>query len=315
MVFIHLMNTIDEYHLDGRLLSMFVAVHETGSVTAAALALNVTQSTVSHGLNRLRDITGDALFVPRGRGITPTEKADALIGDARQILIGMKRFTQSDTYDPASDVRAFTVAATDYEIERFVKPFIKVLRSKAPNVQIRAMRFHSDDEWARSLREGHFDVVLAPEMKAAESDLMQRRISVDDHDVCYYDPAMRDAPKDIDAYCAASHVIMNSGPFRKTETDRILRDSGRERHIVASLPGFGGVATILRGSDLVALMPASLQDSIFSGLGHCEPAFTTPKYTISCIWHTRVHASPRHKWMRSQFPLTNGKPVSQKPTL
>ncbi|MFS4583573.1 helix-turn-helix domain-containing protein [Phaeobacter sp. C3_T13_0] len=52
-------------------MTTFVTVYECGSVTAAAQELSITQSTVSHGLNRLREITGNAMFVPVGRGITP----------------------------------------------------------------------------------------------------------------------------------------------------------------------------------------------------------------------------------------------------
>ena len=69
------MNDFDWSDLDARLLQLLVAVVEAGSITGAAQALGVTQSAVSHQLDKLRAITGDALFVKSGRGIVATARA------------------------------------------------------------------------------------------------------------------------------------------------------------------------------------------------------------------------------------------------
>ncbi|MDZ4123041.1 MAG: LysR family transcriptional regulator, partial [Hydrogenophaga sp.] len=61
------MNDFDWSDLDTRLLQLLVAVVEAGSITGAAQSLGVTQSAVSHQLDKLRRITGDALFVKSGR--------------------------------------------------------------------------------------------------------------------------------------------------------------------------------------------------------------------------------------------------------
>ena len=69
----------DYADLDGRLLKLLLAVVETGSITGAALQLGVTQSAVSHLLDKLRAITGDPLFVKSGRGIVATQRALLLL--------------------------------------------------------------------------------------------------------------------------------------------------------------------------------------------------------------------------------------------
>ncbi|WP_170330247.1 LysR family transcriptional regulator [Ruegeria arenilitoris] len=297
------MNELDELALDGRLLTMLVKVHETGSVTAAAHDLNVTQSTVSHGLNRLRSITGDDLFVPMGRTITPTEKADTLVAEAKEILHRMQCFSRADTYDPAQDTRPFSIAATDYEIELIIRPFIHRLRRLAPQVQIRVRRALPDREWVQLLRSGEVDLVLAPELKTLETDIKQRRVLEDDRDVVYFDASQRTAPDSLDSYCTADHVIMALSASGKTSVDQILATMGRSRRIAVSLPGFSSIAAVLAGSDMVALMPVRLRDSTFLGLAFCPPPFAMPTETISCIWHVRSDASERHIWMRKQIQL------------
>lgn len=66
---------MDPLDLDGHALQLLLAVHEEGSVTRAAQRLGLTQSAVSHALDKLRALTGDALFVRSGRGIVATAQA------------------------------------------------------------------------------------------------------------------------------------------------------------------------------------------------------------------------------------------------
>ena len=73
------MSDFDHFDLDGHSLRLLVAVVEEGAVTRAAWRLGVTQSAVSHGLDKLRAIVGDPLFVRSGRGIVPTARALALV--------------------------------------------------------------------------------------------------------------------------------------------------------------------------------------------------------------------------------------------
>lgn len=69
------MSGIDHLRLDGNLLQLFVAVMETGSISNVAERLNVSQSAVSHQVEKLRAIVGDPLFVKSGPGIVATPRA------------------------------------------------------------------------------------------------------------------------------------------------------------------------------------------------------------------------------------------------
>lgn len=282
---------------------MLVQIHDTGSITAAAAAMNVTQSTVSHGLKRLRAIADDELFVPLGRGIAPTERADQLVLEAREILERMARFARSEAYAPGHDTLPFTIAATDYEVEMIIKPFVRQLREAAPRVQLRVVRARPDREWVALLRSGEVDLVLAPELTTAESDIKQRRVLHDDNDTVYYDAQQRGAPDKLDAYCAADHIIVAPGSFGKTLVDHALAELGRTRRIAVSLPSFASVATVLRGTDMVAMMPWRLHSSFFSGLAYCPLPVSLPPDAIASIWHIKADTSPRHAWMREQIRL------------
>lgn len=64
--------------VDLNLLKTFEALHDESSASRAALRLGVTQSAISAGLRRLRDLYGDPLFVRTGRGLAPTLRANQL---------------------------------------------------------------------------------------------------------------------------------------------------------------------------------------------------------------------------------------------
>ena len=135
------MNDIDDsgrIELDGRLLQALVAVHEEGSLTRAAQRLGLTQSAVSHAVERLRGITGDALFVRSGRGIVPTARADALVAGARRLIAELRDFGQAGAFDPAQLRRTLTIAANDLQRDLLLPPLLERLRAQAPGVLLRA---------------------------------------------------------------------------------------------------------------------------------------------------------------------------------
>lgn len=54
----------------------FLAVHRSGSLSAAARSVGLTQPAVSAQLNTLERLVGERLFVRNARGVTPTATAD-----------------------------------------------------------------------------------------------------------------------------------------------------------------------------------------------------------------------------------------------
>ncbi|OXY81430.1 LysR substrate-binding domain-containing protein [Oceanimonas doudoroffii] len=65
-------------------LKAFDAIVSTGSLRAAAQALSITQSAVSHQLRRLEDSLGVALVARSGRGVVPTAEGRRLAEGLRE---------------------------------------------------------------------------------------------------------------------------------------------------------------------------------------------------------------------------------------
>ncbi len=69
-----------------RQLQFFVAAAEAGSVTGAARALSISQSSVTEAIRALEDDLGVSLFDRQARGLVITHKGSAFLRHARQIL-------------------------------------------------------------------------------------------------------------------------------------------------------------------------------------------------------------------------------------
>ncbi|WP_165665808.1 LysR family transcriptional regulator [Metapseudomonas otitidis] len=65
-------------NVDMKSLQVFLCMLRECNVTRTAQQLHMSQSAVSHTLTRLRVLFDDPLFVSMGRGMLPTQRAEAL---------------------------------------------------------------------------------------------------------------------------------------------------------------------------------------------------------------------------------------------
>lgn len=72
--------------MDLKQLRYFSAVHQTGTLSAAALECHVAQSALSYQIAKLEEGLGVHLFERRPRGMAPTEEGNRLYQHARRIL-------------------------------------------------------------------------------------------------------------------------------------------------------------------------------------------------------------------------------------
>ncbi len=92
-------------HVSTKLLGIFVLLMEYRDLHAVAVRTHGRVPTVAYGLARLREITGDPLFVKRNGMLEPTPHALRMEPTARQILAqwaNLIRPCQSGTNTPAN---------------------------------------------------------------------------------------------------------------------------------------------------------------------------------------------------------------------
>lgn len=291
------MKTLDAFDLDGRLLQTFLAVAEAGSVTRAADHLQLTQSAVSHQLDRLRAIVGDELFVKSGRGIAPTDHARALAARAPALLESLRQFTQPACWDASLVERTITVAANDLQRDWLLPALLQRLQETAPRVSLRVIS--SGAPRAELLRQGDCDLLITPRPPDA-ADLMQVRL-LQDRYVVFFDAESREAPVGVDEYLAADHVTVIHEPLRHLDIDDHLARAGIRRRFVAEVPNFGGVGPFLRGTARLATLPSLLSTHLLKGFATADVPLACPAMPMFLVWHCRHQDDPLNRWLREQL--------------
>src|SRR3954454_18761902 len=76
-------------------LRYFLAAYDHGSFSAAADTLHLAQPSLSEQVRRLEAELGVPLFIRVGRGLQPTEAAQALRPEAEAVMAGVERATPS----------------------------------------------------------------------------------------------------------------------------------------------------------------------------------------------------------------------------
>lgn len=289
-----LMSDFDHLDLDGHLLQLLLAVHEEGSVTRAAQRLDVTQSAVSHGLEKLRAIVGDALFVKSGRGIAPTAMADLLAGRARVLLDDLRAFSTAAGFDPVRLSACITIAANDLQRDLLLPGLLRRLRAQAPGLTLRVIP--SGAPQAAMLRDETCQLVITPRPPEG-SDIFQKRLFEDQHRV-FYDPAQRAAPSTLANYLVAEHVTVLYEPRRSLDVDQWLLAQGVQRRIVATVPGMAGLGAMLRGGPWLATAPSLLGQGALRGLAVAQVPLAMPAMPMYMVWHRRHQADPVQRWLR-----------------
>ncbi|HMW24898.1 MAG TPA: LysR family transcriptional regulator [Burkholderiaceae bacterium] len=283
--------------LDGHLLQLLVAVHEEGSITRAAQRLGVTQSAVSHLLDKLRGIVGDPLFVKSGRGIVPTAMADLLAQRARALLGELRAFSLAAGFEPARLAADFTIAANDLQRDLLLPALLRRLRAEAPDVTLRVIPSGAPE--AAMLRDESCQLVITPRPPDG-SDILQKRLFEDRYRV-FFDPAQRAAPVDAADYLAAEHITVLYEPRRSLDLDLWLAARGVQRRLIASVPGMAGLAAMLRGGPWLATAPSLLAAGALQGLASSDVPVETPTMPMYLVWHQRLQDDPVHRWLRAHI--------------
>lgn len=299
------MNDFDWSDLDAHLLQLLVAVVDAGGITRAAQTLGVTQSAVSHQLDKLRAITGDALFVKSGRGIVATARAIDLATQARELLRQLQVFAHTGAFDPARWKTTVTIAANDLQREVLLPALAHVLREQAPGVALRIIP--SGVPSLEMLRDGVCDLAISPRPPEG-SDIVQKRL-FEDRYVVYFDASVRTAPTTVQDYLAADHITVVYEPRRTLHLDRTLEARGLHRRFAVMVPGFGALPAFLRGSPLLATAPSLLARRFMAGFGSCEVPVPCPPLPMYLIWHRRHQDDAAHRWLR-ELLASNSPPTA-----
>ena len=283
---------------DLNLLATLDVLLAEGNVARAAERLRLSPSAMSRQLARLRLATGDPLLVRAGRGLVPTPRAlelrdrvGALVQDARAAL------RPADRLDLARLERTFTLRTRDGFVENFGAPLMARVAAEAPGVRLRFVAKPDKDN--APLRDGSVDLETGvvgqrtgPEMRA-QALIRDRFVGV-----VHAGHALARGRMSAARYAKAGHIVVSRRGDERTAIDDALETLGLQRRAVVIVDGFAGALALARETDLVASVPEQHTGRLRAGLHTFELPVALPAFTVSLLWHPRLHADAAHRWLR-----------------
>ena len=288
--------------LDLTLLLVFLGLVRHRKASDVASELGLTQSAISQALKRLREIFGDDLFLRRPHGMEPTATALALeepVAHAVEMLRGALGAARA--FDPLKAQADIRIAALDAEQAVILPPLAARLRLYAPGLRLSVLPLGRHDAIA-ALNEGRVELSFGflwqrPEMVSGELLYQESFLVVGRPE------SLPQAPKlDLDAYCAADHVLVSPGGDLRGVVDDSLERMGRQRRIVLGLPAFLPALAAVAASGALVTLPARIARAFAAGFGLvvAEPPLAIRPFPVSLFWHRRNETDPRIRWLRGE---------------
>ncbi|MFV9614488.1 MAG: LysR family transcriptional regulator [Gammaproteobacteria bacterium] len=291
------MNKHDYLGLDGYTLRTFITVLEEASVSKAALRLGVSQSAVSHTLDRLRLAFDDALFVRDGRGIIPTAKAVSLREPIESIISNIKSLTEQKEFDPLVDPLEFTIATNDFPMLLIFPRLIKKLQSEGINP-----RFHfmpAGVPSANLARASRCQLLITPAPPKAK-DIIQEPL-FQSKMVCFYDAKVRQPPKSWKQFVNSNYAEVK---FSNTESSIMVLpsiDTSVLKTPTITVPNFSALNEFIKGSNLITTQLELMKQGPLKGLDSAPLPIKTQAISVYLAWHQRDHNDPAQQWLRQRI--------------
>ena len=304
--------------LDLNLLRVLDVLLEERSVTRTGARLGLTQSAVSHALNRLRFVLNDELFTRGPTGMQPTPRAVEMGAQVHAALNQLQAALSPADFDPATSERRFSVAAGPYGCAILAPPVVSRLAETAPHVDLSIAELGLDVLERVDARRIDFvigGVLAAPDRFARETILTEELAWVvrADH------PLTQRNHVDLEALVSVPHVafaksvpgLIDDGTVRRAFVSQAswedsgalaaaLAAEGLVRRVGVTVPDTYSALVIASRSDMAALIPRrlALLSAQNGRVKLIEPPYASPAVDLTLLFLKERLAEPAIAWMR-----------------
>lgn len=282
--------------LDGHLLQAFLVILEHTSVSQAANKLHVSQSTASQWLAKLRQITGDPLFVRSGNELVPTQRALDLKPLVESALEALERVSLAGDFDPSKGEHLFRIASNDMQRDILFPVLLRNTNSQNNKVKLEFRPSEVPD--LNLIRDPSVHLTLTP-MPPDASDIFAKKLLTGNLMV-FFDGAERSAPKTVKEYLQSEHIGVRfpngHSPFDVVRGDKALH----QRNETVVVTTFNEILPFVKGSARLSTAMDLMKLAAFSELAMAPLPFETEPVTLYLVWHERYNTDAAHRWFREQ---------------
>ncbi|QLQ20336.1 MAG: LysR family transcriptional regulator [Exiguobacterium profundum] len=242
---------------DWTLIRSFLAVAETGSLSAAARRLGLTQPTLGRHITELESALGLDLFTRQPRGLAPTETAAALLPHARSMAEAAARLSLTAAGREERLAGPVRITASRVVAHHLLPAILADLRRDEPGIEIELvasdtaenLMFREADIALRMYRPDQLDLVAAHVADLtlglyAAPDYLDRRVTANVDELLAHDIVGFDRSDLMIRMMAALGLVRRRGDFPVRCDDQLVH-----WNLVRAGLGIGGAQRIFADAD------------------------------------------------------------------
>ena len=295
------MNSLRQFDLN--LLIIFEALISECHVSRAAEKVFLSQSAMSHALNRLRTQLDDPLLVKTENGLTPTPRALAMLPDVRQAL-SLVELTLSppEAFQANLSDRTFRIASTDF-FETVVFPdWFSQLQISAPHIKVE-IDLISEESALLRLEKGEIDLIVGmdKEQKLPAHLIVQDWLT--ERQVCLAsqsNPHVKEVLT-LQDYLSLPHIrFFDLEGKSDSNVDRWLAEQTLTRNHIASTTNYMAAARIVANTDAIITLPYHMA-KLFSQMMPVRivrPPQGLPAIDMTLVQHPLYAKDPGLVWLK-----------------
>ncbi|MEZ9595962.1 LysR family transcriptional regulator [Shewanella sp. 10N.261.52.F9] len=290
---------------DLNLFRIFTAVYRTSSFSRAAEELDLTQSSVSNAVARLKTAVGQELFIRVGRGVKPTASAMTLYQQLAPAMSTIEQVAASfEAFDAASSEHTFYVYASESAIQLLQGTVEHVLKDLAINIVFREPPL-IEEELQMELQLEKVDLALdiwLPESAAFKSQkVMQDKL------VCV---ARKSHPRiqgtlTPEQYFNEKHIIFKMRRYNLSVADLLTKHVLPARQMHSEQSSILSMMSVASKSDALAIASKAYTDEYADlfGLQVFDLPFAAEPIEYYMVWSHKLEQNPANIWLRKQLNL------------
>ncbi|QQX81017.1 LysR family transcriptional regulator [Shewanella sp. KX20019] len=296
--------------LDLNLLFVLKRLLEEKHVSNTALSLNMSQSSVSRTLHKMRAFFDDELLVRTNYGYELTPKAETVKQDISAVINSVEKLVHKQTFDPKSVNSTVSFYGLQPQINSLMPNVIELIRKRAPNMVV------SLD----STPKRHFQALIDGDVHFALSSHRPSSAEQNIH-------SMLIAKRNFSLLMSKNHPLANQDisaeKLREYQFGQIslqgektlsleykykelgLADKKRQLSVPIQLSNFGAAPNIAAQTDIIFHVPTPFATDACNDsrliTRDVPPELKLHFIHVYLYWHKRFHDDPACAWIRSLF--------------
>lgn len=282
-------------------LLVFLEIYERQHLGEVADILNLSASSVSYSLKKLRSSFADELFIATRSGMQPTHKAQAMRPHVRAMVDLVNAcFSEASAFDPSQAPRTFRLCAPEYFELLILPPLLRRLSATGYPVSLDVQRLGREIP-AEALAHGELDLALGfgPNQHRVHAGLVSLALLKDE--LLCVRAADSTPVEDLDAFCARRQVFPTPWDSERNMIDGWLQQQGRSRHIAARTNNYLAALQLIPASDLLLVLPARVHERLGDARTAVNPLPNLPNFSLEMLWAQPFDQDPANIWLREQI--------------